>query len=79
MRSFVIVCLVLLARVASAKHHAAPPPPPSDGIPRTPENDEKTKRWLKGMRKHRLGHGMWISPEDPHAQRRLPLMPQVGS
>ena len=79
MRRFLIFVLLLFGRLASAKHHAAPKPSSPDGIPRSPENDEKTRRWLKGMRKHRLGRGMWISPDEVRAQRRLPLMPPVGS
>jgi hypothetical protein len=79
MRRFLIFFLLLLARLASAKHHAAPKPPAPDGIPRSPENDEKTRRWLQGMRKHRLGRGMWISPDEARAQQRLPLTPTVGS
>ena len=79
MRRFLIFVLLLLPRLASAKHHAAPKASPPDGIPRSPENDEKTRRWLKGMRKHRLGRGMWISPDEVGAQRQLPLQPTVGS
>ena len=77
MRRVSIVCLMLIARLVSAKSHASARPATTDGITRTPENDEKTKRWLKSMRKHRLGRGMWISPEDRPGPRQSPLAPTL--